>query len=271
MSIDTQTLLHLQKLFKKPRIFDAGKKKSIDPIQMPIKDGLFLETEDPKHPLLDVELSELHGLFEPKPTTTHECYKVPLFVPIKNKANDELLIKRKPENIIKILLEHKITKAKETLDLKGTLKMTPDGFVYLKVDNAFFDIITPCFKSEGGQIPPFFERYFNPGAHIGVMTRDEVFINSLKGSLDELDQSFPFSIKGCSKIELSQASPYEYIWVLHIESIELEWLREKYHLPIWYLSREFMMILAVKSRGDFGKHSIKEDVQYVVNPCTCAV
>lgn len=129
--------------------------------------------------------------------------------------------------------------AKENLPLTGQLAAKPDGFVYLKVDDAYIHTLFPMIglQEKGYSEPPYFRSKTAPGAHVTVFyVTDHVFPK-------ELGQTFHFEL---DRIKIVKSRSGKFV-VLQIRSPELEKLREKYGLLPKLHGHEFHITLGKKS------------------------
>ncbi|MBS0637620.1 MAG: hypothetical protein JSS12_08915 [Verrucomicrobia bacterium] len=110
--------------------------------------------------------------------------------------------------------------AKQHLAHEGVLQRKSDGFVYLKVDDAYIRKLYPMLhlKDKGYRHPPYFRSPEAPGAHISVFYVDE------KVSPQEIGKVFHFEPES---IEIVRAGSGNYA-ILVVRSPELEALRKKY-------------------------------------------
>ncbi|WP_213158334.1 hypothetical protein [Parachlamydia sp. AcF125] len=131
--------------------------------------------------------------------------------------------------------------ANKHLPLEGRLAAKSDGFVYLKVDDAYIRTLFPKLglKEKGFRMPPYFRRSDSPGAHISVFYADEHVYP------EEIGQIFHFKLK---KIIILQSSRNTSYAVLQVESPELEKLREKYGASSKLLGQDFHISLARKKK-----------------------
>ena len=136
--------------------------------------------------------------------------------------------------------EATVMQAAENLPRQGMLERGPDGYVYLKVDDAYVNNLFLLLKRAGLRKPSNFNSRSSPiKAHISVMYKNEG--NSV-GSIAELGQSFSFSP---TKIVEVKSNGKEYV-ILQVEAPELEALRKKYGLEEKLLGHEFHITLAQK-------------------------
>lgn len=125
--------------------------------------------------------------------------------------------------------------AKDNLPLKGQLLQKRDGYVYLKVDDAYVNDLYPLLhlEEEGFKKPQESKKI--PGAHITVFYANE------HKKPTEIGEYIPFSIKRVKLVHSSKNVTYA---VLQVESKELEDLRKKYHSSSKHRRQEFHITLA---------------------------
>lgn len=103
----------------------------------------------------------------------------------------------------------------------GVLKQKENGFVYLDISNQFITAVIPLLDHEGTiNARPTAARSI--GAHISVFDEGE------KITPKELGNSFSFSVKEIRNFTLHTRDGLKKLWVIAVESPELEQLREKY-------------------------------------------
>lgn len=129
--------------------------------------------------------------------------------------------------------------AQEHLPAEGQLMVKSDGFVYLKVDDAYIHTLFPMLglEQDGYQEPPYFRTKEAPGAHISVFYADEHI------RPEEVGQHFHFELKHIELVRPSKNASYA---ILVVESPELEKLREKYGLSAKLFGHEYHIALAKK-------------------------
>lgn len=128
--------------------------------------------------------------------------------------------------------------ARQNLPQEGQLIAKPDGFVYLKVDDAYIHSLFPMLGlyDEGYKVPPVFRTSESPGAHITVFyVADQVMP-------EEIGQTFHFELNQIAIVKTKAA----YFAVLQVHSPELEKLREKYGLSPKIYGHEYHISLGQK-------------------------
>jgi hypothetical protein len=113
----------------------------------------------------------------------------------------------------------------ENLSLEGTLLTKPNGYIYLKVDKGYINVLYPLLGLEDkGFLKP------KASAHIGVLFREEyMFRPNISNEWEEIGQTFHFTLEEISIIK-THSNPDNYQVVLRVQSPELVALREKYGL-----------------------------------------
>ncbi|EFB40102.1 hypothetical protein pah_c265o004 [Parachlamydia acanthamoebae str. Hall's coccus] len=128
--------------------------------------------------------------------------------------------------------------ARVQFSMEGELVAKSDGFVYLKVDDAYIHTLFPMLELEDGyDKPPYFRTEGAPGAHISVFYVDENI------TPEEIGQIFQFELKQIVIVQPSKTASYV---VLQVESPELEALRKKYGLSPKLLGHDYHISLAKK-------------------------
>ena len=111
----------------------------------------------------------------------------------------------------------------QALPTSGVLKQKENGFIYLDVSNDFITKVVPLIDHEGIIRPrPTASRSI--GAHISVFHESEEVIP------DELEMTFNFYIKEVRSFIMHSRDGLKKLWVIAVESEELQKLREKYGL-----------------------------------------
>ncbi len=106
---------------------------------------------------------------------------------------------------------------------QGVLKQKENGFVYLDVSNEWIDEVIPLLDHEGIiRARPTASRSI--GAHISVFDEKENLIP------EELGEVFSFEIKEIRSFTLHTRDGLKKLWVIAVDSLELESLRQKYGL-----------------------------------------
>jgi len=132
--------------------------------------------------------------------------------------------------------------ARDNLPQTGVLMEEKQGFVYLKVDDAYVNQLFSMLPYPGYSKPPYFRRPDSPGAHISVFYVDE---RSQTGKINEIGQKYSFKITGFALVP-PQTSEY---LVLKVESPDLEQLRKKYGLSPLLKGHEFHITVGKKNKS----------------------
>lgn len=118
--------------------------------------------------------------------------------------------------------------AEKNLPHSGILK-NQEGFIYVKVDDAYIHNLIPFLASEGFEEPPYFGRPDLVGAHITVVYPDEVKKYGLK-TLHELGQTISFTLENCKVIHPPRWKGVDEVYLIVVDSPELDQIRAKYGL-----------------------------------------
>lgn len=125
----------------------------------------------------------------------------------------------------------------QTLSNEGILKQKDNGFVYLDVSNAFIDKIIPLLEYPGElRKRPTAAR--SMGAHISVFEEKEDI------HPDELDSNFSFNVQEIRSFTMHTRDGLKKLWVIAVNSPELEQLREKYGCSPKLKGHDFHITLA---------------------------
>lgn len=141
------------------------------------------------------------------------------------------------------------------LPMKGCLKQSENGFVYLDLKNHIIFSLISFLDEIGVEIPPFFEKNEKIGAHIPVILSDEV--NAFKR--EDLGQTFYFAIKGCYSVSPKNWDGIEKVWFLTISCPQLEHLREKYRLPSKIGGHDFTAVFGIRKTHSLFAEPSKEE------------
>ncbi|MCB1112208.1 MAG: hypothetical protein H7A37_03430 [Chlamydiales bacterium] len=107
---------------------------------------------------------------------------------------------------------------------EGILKQKENGFVYLDVSNDLINSVVPLLDYPGLLRPrPTASR--SMGAHISVFHENEEI------SPEELGSSFSFFVEEIRSFTLHTRDGLKKLWIIAVNSPELESLREKYDCP----------------------------------------
>ena len=137
---------------------------------------------------------------------------------------------------------YKIAKLKD-VSLKGELKKTDDGFVYLKVPDDIIHGFFPLIDDDGISEPPYFnKKYDKVGAHISVMHSDELDGQEIK----EIGKEFNFELMDFKRTNPKGWDEMSQVYFINVSSPELEELREKYGLSKKHKGQQFHITIATK-------------------------
>lgn len=130
--------------------------------------------------------------------------------------------------------------ARQTLPTQGKLVVKSDGFVYLKVDDAYIHTLFPMLglAEKGYREPPYFRTHDAPGAHISIFYADE------QVNPDEEGQVFHFELKDIKIVHPSKTESYA---ILQVNAPELERLRKKYGFKSKIRGHEYHISIAKKT------------------------
>lgn len=109
----------------------------------------------------------------------------------------------------------------ETLPNTGILKQKENGFVYLDVPNEFITDVIPLLDHPG-RLQPRPTASKSIGAHISVFHEGENI------APEELNAPFSFSVKEIRSFTLNTRDGLKKLWVIAVNSPELESLRKSY-------------------------------------------
>ncbi|MBX7066223.1 MAG: hypothetical protein K1X28_03225 [Parachlamydiales bacterium] len=112
---------------------------------------------------------------------------------------------------------------------QGTLGQCEDGFVYLDLDDAFVHDLVKYIEPDGFVEPPYFDKTGLIGAHISVFYAKE----APQGLIEELGQTYSFTPTHCMAVQPLHWDGIEEVYIIEVESPELDALRAKYGLQPW--------------------------------------
>lgn len=142
----------------------------------------------------------------------------------------------------------------------GVLMERPDqnerkGIIYLKVSEAILDALFPCIRDKDVD-----KGSSEIGAHISVI-RPAMGDQLPKGvdRIEELGKKFSFKLKYFASLVPDHDIQWERVWILGVESPELEALREKYGLSpkLFGNKHDFHITIATKAKKIFDPDSFK--------------
>jgi hypothetical protein len=109
----------------------------------------------------------------------------------------------------------------------GTLKKTPEGFVYVDVDDDYIRQLISFIQNDGFEEPPYFDGPEGVGAHISVLSKEE----GKDLEIEELGQSIQFKVLGCQRVHPPQFKGVQEVYFITVEAPDLDLLRNRYELP----------------------------------------
>lgn len=109
---------------------------------------------------------------------------------------------------------------------QGTLGQCDNGFVYLDIDDAFVHDLIRYIEPDGFIEPPYFDKTGLVGAHISVFYADE----AVPQTIEELGQTFTFTPTGVRIVQPPDWSAIEDVYIIEVDSPELDAVRAKYGL-----------------------------------------
>jgi uncharacterized protein YciU (UPF0263 family) len=137
----------------------------------------------------------------------------------------------------------KIAQALETVVLKGKLKQTDDGFVYLDINDDLMKGLFPLIDKDGIDKPPYFNKKFNEvGAHVSIISGNEIGDSKIK----EVGKDFNFELGDFKSTDPDGWDEMKKVYFVQIHSKELEDLRAKYGLTKKKDGHEFHITIAVE-------------------------
>jgi hypothetical protein len=116
--------------------------------------------------------------------------------------------------------------------LKGVLKQTKEGFVYIKLSNDVIHGLFTLIDEEGIEEPPYFGKG-EIGAHISVISDEEAEEKEIE-KIDELGEEFSFKMLGMKSVKPKGWKEMARVWFVEFEAPEIEKMRQKYGLPKSY-------------------------------------
>lgn len=148
----------------------------------------------------------------------------------------------------------------ESLPLTGVLKKS-GNFVFLDIPDDYIHEILPLIDEGGFEAPPYFTHSHAVGAHITVMYRDEVDQAGVQ-EIAECGESVHFTLGSCEIVQPIKWKEMKELFLIVVESPELDRIREKYGLP----EKEFAYHITVGAKPkidedrimNFGDVSLKK-------------
>lgn len=130
----------------------------------------------------------------------------------------------------------------------GTLKMSPQGLVYLDIDDRFILSLIPYLRAYNLIRPPYFNLLDGPGgAHVPVIGAREMAFHYLD-LVPELNREFSFEIEGLYSVEPTNWPEVEQVWFFKLHSPQLEQVRKRSFLTAKPGGHSFHIAVAVKPR-----------------------
>lgn len=130
----------------------------------------------------------------------------------------------------------------------GTLKQSPQGLIYLDVDDHFILGLIPYLRTYNLIRPPYFTLLDGPGgAHIPVIGDREAAFHYLNQTT-ELGKEFSFEIEGLYSVEPTNWPEAEQVWFFKLRSPELEQMRRRSFLTARPGGHSFHIAVAVKPK-----------------------
>lgn len=122
-----------------------------------------------------------------------------------------------------------LTYIENHLPLCGILKKSGD-FIYVDLDDEYVHKLIPFIEKDGFQAPPYFGSSDLVGAHITVIYPGEVQKYKIE-NFKECGEKICFSLKACQIVHPPRWEGIDEIYLIVIDSPELDKIRQKYGLP----------------------------------------
>jgi len=133
-------------------------------------------------------------------------------------------------------------------ELKGTLKQSKDGFTYVNISNNIMNGFFMLIEDPLAVQPPYRRDSFNKiGAHISVIKSHETEMHNLF-KIPEIGKDYPFTVKDMVTLDPEGWDEVSKVWILQVESQELENLRRKYGLTPLIDGHEFHITVAIRRK-----------------------
>lgn len=135
----------------------------------------------------------------------------------------------------------------QDIQLYGTLQYGSDdneiGLLYLKVADQFFEAFLPLINNENIEVGSS-----DLGAHISVMRYSMGDTIEDMENLPEIGNTYNFKVKYFATVKPDHDMKWDRVWLLTVESSELEDLRESYGLTrkLHDNQHDFHITIAVK-------------------------
>ena len=138
---------------------------------------------------------------------------------------------------------YKKAKTLKNVDLKGKLKQTDDGFVYLDLPDTVVNGLFAIIDEDGIEKPPYHLKKYNAiGAHISVMKNDELKELEIK----EIGKEYNFNLGEFKSTKPKGWDEVDEVYFVQVSAPELEELRKKYKLPKKIDGHEFHITIAIE-------------------------
>lgn len=150
---------------------------------------------------------------------------------------------------------------RESLAFAGKLVKSSSGWVLLEIPNAFVRGAFMALDAPGTQLPYHGEGRLN--AHISVMRPEELTQLGESVKLHELGKRFKFQVGPLKEVEPLGWKAVERVWMLSVESPELEDLRKSYGLPPKPRKGDqtlpFHITIAIRKRGVLARSKTRKE------------
>lgn len=129
--------------------------------------------------------------------------------------------------------------------IKGKLKQTDDGFLYVDLPDSLIDAFVNMIDDPKAKKPPYnTKKMNNVGAHVSVAYKDEVKDIEIK----ELGEEFYFSIKDFVSLDPEGWNEMDRVWFLELDCPELKKLRKSYGLSEKLNGHEYHSTVAIRKK-----------------------
>ncbi len=129
--------------------------------------------------------------------------------------------------------------ASKDISLSAPLKKKKDGFYYLDIPDNFGSSLLSLIDDNSATKPP---KQGN-GTHISVIRSDELEDDT---EIKEVGKDFNFTLKELTSLNPAGWDEMNQVWILEVESKELEELRKKYGLPAKIKGHNFHITVGVE-------------------------
>ncbi|QVL56242.1 MAG: hypothetical protein KFB95_03320 [Simkaniaceae bacterium] len=141
-----------------------------------------------------------------------------------------------------------LEKIQDRFSHQGVLKHR-DGFVYVDIDDEYVHSLNRLIITEAFEAPPYFGDASLVGAHISVIYPGELNQHEAE-KIEEYGQIIEFIPQSCEVASPIKWKGIDKVYLVTVESLQLNCLREKYGLPP--LEHAFHITIGVK----FGEHNM---------------